>query len=394
MAIKYGLSSITKSPTTSSSSPFKFKVGKVFATVMDEKTPSKKVFDECGGWQGIGTVLFKPYNSSRNEDNYIENQTSKTVLGYSKAKPLFPNQKYYPLKGELILIFSLPSINTQTTDSSSTPSYYYITNINLWGNNHQNAQTADPEAPLGLGFEENQSIESILPFEGDYILEGRFGNTLRFGSTNKINTGENFWSDSGKNGDPITILANGHGFGSGTLYVEDINRDASALYLTSTQKVPLEVSKTKLNPLSTTSLPNKYLEGSQAILTSDRVIINSKKENVLVFAQNNIELYTKNTISLDADDKFVINSPTILLGLNGSSVPEEPVLLGNETIKLLNSLLTSLSSFSTICSSALNGSKGSPITQLNTAARGLKESVDNLIPKLQNIKSQKVRVAK
>lgn len=393
MVTKYGLSSLN-SPSSSGGSPFKFKVGKVFATVMDEKTPSKKVFDECGRWAGIGTVLFKPYPSSKTKDNYEENTTSNTVLGYSVAKPFFPNQKYIPLNGELILFFSLPSINTQKNNSNTTPAYYYITNINLWGNNHSNSQTADPEHPLGFGFDENPNIQSLLPFEGDYILEGRFGNTLRFGSTNKINTGENFWSDSGKNGNPITILTNGHKFGGEKLYVEDINQDASALYLTSTQKVPLEVAKTKLNPLTTTSLPNKYLEGSQAILTSDRVIINSKKENVLLFAQNNIELYTKNTISLDADDKVVINSPTILLGLNGSSVPEEPALLGNETIILLNSLLTSLSSFSTICSSALNGSKGSPITQLNTAARGLKESVDNLIPKLQNIKSQKVRVAK
>lgn len=393
MVTKYGLSSLN-SPSSSGGSPFKFKVGKVFATVMDEKTPSKKVFDECGRWAGIGTVLFKPYPSSKTKDNYEENTTSNTVLGYSVAKPFFPNQKYIPLNGELILFFSLPSINTQKNNSNTTPAYYYITNINLWGNNHSNSQTADPEHPLGFGFDENPNIQSLLPFEGDYILEGRFGNTLRFGSTNKINTGENFWSDSGKNGNPITILTNGHKFGGEKLYVEDINQDASALYLTSTQKVPLEVAKTKLNPLTTTSLPSKYLEGSQAILTSDRVIINSKKENVLLFAQNNIELYTKNTISLDADDKVVINSPTILLGLNGSSVPEEPALLGNETIILLNSLLTSLSSFSTICSSALNGSKGSPITQLNTAARGLKESVDNLIPKLQNIKSQKVRVAK
>lgn len=394
MPVKFGLSSLTKSSPLSQTPPFRFKVGKVFATVMDDKTPSKKIFDECGGWSGVGTVLFRPYISSKNTDNYEENQTSKTRLNYSVAKPLFPNQKYLPLKGELILVFSLPSVKSQTSKSNATPVYYYITNINLWGNNHQNAQTADPESPLGLGFDENPNIQSVLPFEGDYILEGRFGNTLRFGSTNKINTGENFWSNSGRNGDPITILTNGHKFNGEKLYVENINEDSSALYLTSTQKVPLEVVKTNLNPLSSTSLPSEYLEGSQAILTSDRVVINSKKENVLLFAQNNIELYTKNTISLDADDKTVLNSPTILLGLNGSSIPEEPVLLGNETIKLLNSLLTSLSSFSAICSSALNGSKGSPITQLNTAARGLKESVDNLIPKLQKIKSQKVRVAK
>jgi hypothetical protein len=393
MVTKYGLSSLRGS-SSGGSSPFKFKVGKVFATIMDEKTPSKKVFDLCGGWAGVGTVLFKDYGVSKKIDNYEENKTSDTVLGYSTAKPLFPNQKYYPLNGELILVFSLPSNSTQGSKTNNRPSYYYITNINLWGNNHSNAQTADADAPLGLGFDENPKVESILPFEGDYILEGRFGNTLRFGSTNKINTGENFWSDSGRNGDPITILANGHKFGSGKLYVEDINKDSSALYLTSSQKVPLKVTKTKLNPLTTTTLPDKYIEGSQAILTSDRVVINSKKENVLLFAQNNIELYTKNTISLDADDKMVINSPVIFLGMNGSKIPEEPVLLGNETVKLLNSLLTSLSTFSTICSSALNGSKGSPITQLNTAARGLKESVDNLIPKLIDIKSQKVRVAK
>ena len=393
MVTKYGLSSL-RSPSIAGGGPFKFKVGKVFATVMDDKTPSKKVFDLCGGWNGVGTVLFTSYPASKDKDNYEENTVSNTVLGYSVAKPLFPNQKYYPLKGELILVFPLPSFNTQTSKSNNKPVYYYITSINLWGNNHSNAQTFDPNSPLGLGFDENPNIEGILPFEGDYILEGRFGNTLRFGSTNKINTGENFWSNSGKNGDPITILTNGHKFGSGKLYVEDINKDSSSLYLTSSQKVPLKVSKTKLNPLTTTTLPDKYIEGSQAILTSDRVVINSKKENVLLFAQNNIELYTKNTISLDADDKTVINSPVILLGLNGNKIPEEPVLLGNETIKLLNTLLTSLSTFSTMCSSALNGSKGSPITQLNTAARGLKESVDNLIPKLQKIKSQKVRVAK
>jgi hypothetical protein len=393
MVIKHGLSSLRTS-SSSGGTPFKFMVGKVFATVMDEKTPSKKVFDLCGGWSGVGTVLFKPYLGSKGKDNYEENTTSNTVLGYSTAKPLFPNQKYIPLNGELILVFSLPSVKTQTRASNNSPSYYYITNINLWGNNHSNSQTADAEYPLGLGFEENPNIQSLLPFEGDYILEGRFGNTLRFGSTNKINTGENFWSNSGRNGDPITILTNGHKFGSEKLYVEDINKDASALYLTSSQKVPLKVAKTKLNPLTTTSLPDEYIEGSQAILTADRVVINSKKENVLLFAQNNIELYTKNTINLDADGKMVINSPTILLGLNGSKIPEEPVLLGNETVKLLNTLLTSLSTFSTICSSALNGSKGSPMTQLNTAARGLKESVDNLIPKLIDIKSQKVRVAK
>ena len=72
MITKHGLSSLRSAPS-SGGSPFKFKVGKVFATVMDEKTPSKKVFDQCGGWSGIGTVLFKPYTGSKEQDNYKEN---------------------------------------------------------------------------------------------------------------------------------------------------------------------------------------------------------------------------------------------------------------------------------------------------------------------------------
>ena len=71
MITKHGLSSLRSAPS-SGGSPFKFKVGKVFATVMDEKTPSKKVFDQCGGWSGIGTVLFKPYTGSKEQDNYKE----------------------------------------------------------------------------------------------------------------------------------------------------------------------------------------------------------------------------------------------------------------------------------------------------------------------------------
>ena len=49
---------------------------------------------------------------------------------------------------------------------------------------------------------------------GDSLLEGRYGQSLRFGSTARSNFNfpteiQNNWSDSGKNGDPITILKNG-----------------------------------------------------------------------------------------------------------------------------------------------------------------------------------------
>jgi hypothetical protein len=54
----------------------------------------------------------------------------------------------------------------------------------------------------------------------------------------------NTWSTSGENGDPITIILNSQGSrpGLGKLdnLVEDINKDGSAIYLTSTQEIIIE----------------------------------------------------------------------------------------------------------------------------------------------------------
>ena len=75
------------------------------------------------------------------------------------------------------------------------------------------------------------------------ILEGRFGNSIRFGSTNISNeiSNPNGWSDLGNTGDPITIIRNGQSSkldDKGWLpTTENINEDASSIYLTSNQRI-------------------------------------------------------------------------------------------------------------------------------------------------------------
>jgi hypothetical protein len=107
------------------------------------------------------------------------------------------------------------------------------------------------EINLGNTFIERSNIHPLLPFEGDVIYEGRWGNSIRLGSTNKrkilglIPDALNNWS-TGKStsGDPILILRNGQGQQAkeGWLPIEeDINNDESSIYLTSTQKIPLEL---------------------------------------------------------------------------------------------------------------------------------------------------------
>ena len=75
------------------------------------------------------------------------------------------------------------------------------------------------------------------------ILEGRFGNSIRFGSTNisdKVGT-PNEWSNVGKLSDPITIIRNGQSDNlekKGWIHAkEDIMGDASSIYMTSNQQL-------------------------------------------------------------------------------------------------------------------------------------------------------------
>jgi hypothetical protein len=370
-------------------SAFKFKVGRVYAVIMDETTPSQGVFDTYGGWDGMGTIFYIDYEQSKNVPVTYDN-----FIGYAlknPARPFFPNQKFYPLLGELVLIFNLPSPDSQNKEGASQD--YYISVLNLWNSNHHNAQTST-NSKLGNSFKEG-NIKPVRSFEGDHILEGRYGQGLRFGSTTKINSQENFWSKTGTDGDPITILSNGHKTDPKYLspHVEDINTDASSLYLSSTQQLPLKVSKTKLNPLSGTTLPEIYT-GAQALLTSDRVVINARKENVLVFATNNIELYTKNTLSIDTEEKIVLNAPQIFLGLNGDEIPTEPAILGNEMVKVLTKLLKELGKFSDSLSTAVVSGVG-PIADINVAATSLGETVDSVLTTLsKKVRSSKIRIAK
>jgi len=103
---------------------------------------------------------------------------------------------------------------------------------------------ADQSLPLGYTFQEKESVKDLMPFEGDTFIQGRFGQSIRLGSTVPVMKNFNTWSTSGENGDPITIILNSQGsrpaVGKFDPIVEDINRDGSAIWMTSTQEVILE----------------------------------------------------------------------------------------------------------------------------------------------------------
>lgn len=235
-------------------------------------------------------VVQGPYYEGTNvADPYYEGPTSLGVItfqlldgtqnrtlqsaGNPPAKPNFSAIKQYPVEGEFVYILTGPSI--ALNESRNSREYYYTLPFNLWGASHHNAlpdlgdygtyvnstsrgyeqtstvnqatnvsTTGSTNYPLGPNFPEKSNIKALRQFTGDVTMEGRWGNSIRFGSTTAGKVAENYWSSVGTPGDPITIIRNGQGRQSDDIAwiptVENINRDPSSIYLTAGQKIVID----------------------------------------------------------------------------------------------------------------------------------------------------------
>jgi len=385
MRVKENLSSVISSIGKNNSAPIKkAQVGRVYGVVTTENTPTPEMFKKAGGFNGVGTIFYLDYDQAKSivgtiDDNFLNN--------CKIAKPFYSQFQYYPILNELIFLEDLPSPISQISNTATQK--YYISTINLYSNQQQNSQPANNDASLGTTFVENPQIKTLLSFEGDHIIQGRQGNAIRFSTTTTLFNNLNEWSSIGKNDSPIMILSNGFAYVPNEKYhVEKINKDASSIYLTSTQKLPLQTDKNDIlnnltNPINVSNYSN-----SQVIINSDRVTLNSKKDEVMIFAKTNIEINTKNVINLNADERVHLNSKAIFLGpFNANNTPQ-PLLLGNNTYVLLFDLLDGLYSFGTALSTVVGSPEGAPAIDINTAAEDLLNTLDKATDQLDKILSR------
>lgn len=364
----------------------KIQVGRVYGVVTTKDTPTPQMFKKVGGFSGLGSVFYLDYETAKN----VTGSTDDSFLDTCKiAKPLSFQTNYYPVLGELIALADYPSPASQVQDTTSRK--YYTEVINLWNNQQQNSQPANDDAILGFTFVENPNTRPLISYQGDNIIQGRQGSSLRFATTTRGVNPSNEWSQVGSIIDPITILVNGLAYDpSKQYYVEQINKDASSIYLTSTQKIPLQTDKTGVlnnitNPLNIPDYTN-----SQVIINGDRVVLNSKKDEVMIFAKTNIELNTKNVINLNADERVHLNSNAVFLGVYNSQNTPQPVLLGNNTLEVFFLLQKSLTELGSYLSKAISTSEGSPITGINVAGKEIIKDMNRLCDLLNKITSKKV----
>jgi hypothetical protein len=376
--------------------------GRVISIVLDETHPR---FTEFGEWNGLGTIEF----------DLVDAPTPPNQL-YPIARPVDPSVKSFPLINEIVYVLALP--NTNIGEFASTKTNYYINTIGIWNHPHHNAfpqnsnilppsqqkdyvqtelgsvrRVTDQSTEIFLGktFVERGNIHPLLPFEGDKIVEGRWGNSIRLGSTVK-NT-PNTWSSTGTNGDPITIIRNGQGNQTEEGWVptvEDINNDDTSIYFTSTQKIPLEASSIndyfsyKNNP---PSKPNEYA-GKQIILNSGRLVFNTTEDHLLLSSKKSINLNAVESINFDTTGPTVLQSGEIYLGSKNAT---EPILLGQSTINLLQTLLQELATLTNILSLQVGVPPGAPLAPTNTQAALTNATITNLITQLNGLMSNSVK---
>lgn len=248
--------------------------------------------------------------------------------------PLNLNARYVPVIGEQIYVISANSSEAGGTTQSRMKNYY-LSPVSLQYNINHNSlpeltsvlgnvspdfasigagvPTGTPSLTppdLGNGFKEVPSLSQLQGYLGDVIYEGRFGQSIRFGYTpqnvsisNKKVDGTNIkpsWTST-KPESPITIISNGRGESRGynKFVIEDINKDDSSIWLGSKQKILIRPSqKFTLGVLP----PNQYMN-PQIVINSERVIINSKKDSVLISGKKSVNIST-NGWKADMNEMF------------------------------------------------------------------------------------------
>lgn len=248
----------------------------------------------------------------------------------------------------------------------------------------QNSKNLPFNGVLGKYFWFNNKIRNLQRYEGDTVLETRFGQSIRFGSYDD-NRGNDVggYSDyknpkgnknpfSGKpdgGGNPMILIRNRqrplvknnnpkHEANVGGYIVEDINNDGSSIHITSglteskfkTTVTKAYFSKNKIeeqsswSPVGCTPFTFPKLTGDQIVVNSDRLVFQSRAQETIHFSKKRYMIVTDDEYTVDAHKQIVLtsntetvlNSPVIYLGDYNNS--HEPALLGQTCVNWLYDL--------------------------------------------------------
>jgi len=233
------------------------------------------------------------------------------------AYPLNATTFSVPLTGEHVLL--IKSTNPVDNPFRNIRSYYYLQSVNIFDNLTSNRffglnsiGTPYENAPERTTIKYKNSLQvldeknssKLQPYVGDIIYQSRYASGIRFSSSNTKDTQiyENTtppWESATKDS-PIVTITNGFDITKETYTIENPEEDKSLVYLTSDQKIRITSSQTNLG----LGVPRSSVyKDPQVILSSDRVLINAKEEQVILSGKESVTVATPNW-AMDMNDFF------------------------------------------------------------------------------------------
>lgn len=275
-------------------------------------------------------------------DNYISERSeyigavfvktvSDPVSNVDNTKPYYPrnrNNIILPIVGETVRVFtgggvreydriaSNPSLNLgnfakdaaknllpndEKPNKSKSKNYKEVSQT---GTTNTSGGSSTKIKDYGEYFQP-QRVNSLRLYEGDTLLQSRFGQSIRFSA---YNNEENTFS-------PTIIIRNRENDlttqeKEGFIIEEDINRDGSIIAITSADyKLDFQpgiVDDKGSNDFETTpinfELPEEYIGNDQILINSERIILSSKSQEMIFFS--------KGDYGFISDGKFTIDNGT------------------------------------------------------------------------------------
>ena len=249
---------------------------------------------------------------------------------------------------------------------------------------------------FGKYYESQQNIHKLKLYEGDSLIETRFGQSIRFSGFN--NVGNKF--------SPTIILRNGENAESGKKAAElsteeDINRDGSIIALTSGQYqlpfVPGVVDdKGKTNfgtkPDSFGEYPSKLI-GDQILINSGRIILSAKSAEMLFFSKKNYGFISDGAMSIDnklgidisvGDDIHIVTNDKDVNMVTGKgsiflgSEALEPMVKGQQLVDILAELIDAITQQTYLTPSGPSAVGPTNISQFGS----IKSKLNNILSRL------------
>ena len=314
----------------------------------------------------IGCIRFRLLSDNSININSVEQ--------LSIAYPLDKNSLTLPTRNEIVIIHSFggnkhysriggdvtPNLNANIdliskkfdkeikVDSSNDATNYQNVSSTGISRTNKNSGKSDFDG-YGEYFTDNSNIHKLKLYEGDTLLESRFGQSIRFSG---YNNSENKFA-------PTITIRNGENSDSlqsevGTSTEENINKDGNIIFLGSGERL-LEWTLPTTNAKESFFNYPSELKGNQILLSSDRIILSSKTAEMIFASKGDVGFITDGQFSIDANrginittkDNIFIDTKNrdlnitqgdgvIFLGTGGET---EPAAKGQTLVDLLGEML-------------------------------------------------------